>query len=67
MLCIWVVATLSWVLLHKLLSFWGALRRLWSAFAIICTNLAGVNQMEVAKRNAIPTLSATIEVTLLLR
>lgn len=37
-----------------------------AAAAIICAKLAGVNPMEIAKRNAIPTIAATITVTLLL-
>lgn len=37
-----------------------------AAAAIICAKLAGVNPMEIAKRNAIPTIGATIAVTLLL-
>lgn len=37
-----------------------------AAAAIICANLAGVSPMEIAKRNAIPTIAATIVITLLL-
>lgn len=37
-----------------------------AAAAIICANLAGVNPMEIAKRNAIPTILGTIVITLLL-
>lgn len=37
-----------------------------AAAAIICANLAGVNPMEIAKRNAVPTVLAAITVTVLL-
>lgn len=37
-----------------------------AAAAIICAKLAGVNPMEIAKRNAIPTIAATIFITLLM-
>lgn len=37
-----------------------------AAAAIICAKLAGVNPMEIAKRNALPTIAGTIVVTMLL-
>lgn len=37
-----------------------------AAAAIICAKLAGVNPMEIAKRNAIPTIAATVVITLIL-
>ncbi len=37
-----------------------------AAAAIICAKLAGVNPIEIAKRNAVPTIAATIVITMLM-
>ena len=37
-----------------------------AAAAIICAKFAGINPMEIAKRNALPTLLALIAITLML-